>query len=544
LERRINFHKNKIVSILRKQADKILDGKVVGQEENLTNEEISILLNELEIFELELEMQNDEIKISYDALDNERAKFVGLFDLAPVGYFILDYLGVIEDINQTGVNLLDTSRDVILSKRFQSFLSPDSYEIFFGFLHKLQNKDGRQTMEVKLVLPDKTYKYTRIEGIAISHLISKNIKYYITVIDITESRYARKVLQETKERLEMTLQASSTGIWTANLKNETVYLDDFSYDILGIKPWEFDGSIQSFLKLIYARDQEQIKQLLINSVNNSTEVDIDFKIQTRDGTFKYISIKGHGVTDNDDNKYFAGILLNITERRKLALEAESLKNNQQRLLLAATLNAQENERENISRALHDSVCQILYGIKLNIQNIQINNNLKGTFKNINQLLDQAIRETRQISYELTPSVLKDFGFIAGIKEMAQRTSTPQFHILTHITNVADNLPGNLQLYLFRIIQELVNNCIKHSNANVVEIKVTIENEFVIVIVSDNGTGFVVDIDKAYKTGSGLRGIKNRLFLLDGIIEFDSSEKGTVVEIRFKELTDLSKLDGL
>lgn len=544
MERGKNFHKNKIVSILRKQAERLLDGKVTQQEENLSNEEISILLNELEIFELELEMQNDEIKISYEALEIERAKFVGLFDLAPVGYFILDYLGVIEDANQTGVNLLNLKRDVILNKRFQSFLSPDSYEVFFGFLHKMQNKDGKQTMEVKLELPDKKITYTRIEGIAIAHVISSNIKYYITVIDITESRYARKILQETSDRLEMTLKASSTGIWTANLVTGTVYLDDFSYDILGVKPWEFDGTIQSFLELIDKDDQEDIKYLLTVQVNNSKEVDFDFKLPMKDGKVKYISIKGHGITDPDEKKYFAGILMDITERKKLAFEAENLKNDQHRLLLSATLTAQEKEREKISRALHDSVCQILYGIRLNLQNIQLSNNLTGTFKNINQLLDQAIRETRQISYELTPSVLKDFGFIAGIKEMAQRSSTPQFRILSHIKSSADELPGNLQLYIFRIIQELVNNSIKHSNANVVEIRVSTDTGIVNVSVEDNGSGFDIEMDEAFKKGSGLRGIKNRIFLLDGIMNFNSSEQGTIVSISFKEPTDLSGIENI
>jgi PAS domain S-box-containing protein len=544
VERGKNFHKNKIVSILRKQAEKLLDGKRPHFGESLSNEEISILLNELEIFELELEMQNDEIKISYEALEIERAKFVGLFDLAPVGYFILNYLGVIEDANQTGLNLLNSSRDVILNKRFQSFLSPDSYEIFFGFLHKMQNKDGKQTMEVKLELPNKKQTYTRIEGIAISHLISTQVKYYITVIDITESRYARKILQETTDRLEMTLKASSTGTWTANLVTGTVYLDDFSYDILGIKPWEFDGSIKSFLNLIDTDDQEQIKKLLIGNVTHLTEVDIDLKLPSKDGKVKYISLKGHGVTDNDDNRYFAGILMDITEKKKLALEAEALRTDQHRMILAATLTAQEKERENLSRALHDSVCQILYGIKLNLQNIQINNNLKGTFKNINQLLDQAIRETRQISYELTPSVLKDFGFTAGIKEMAQRSSTPQFRIVPNVKTSADRLPSNLQLYVFRMIQELVNNSIKHSTASFVEIKVTFESEMIIITVSDNGTGFNINVEEAFKNGSGLRGIKNRVFLLNGKMTLDSTSKGTVVKISFKEHVDLAKIDSI
>jgi len=105
---------------------------------SLTLDDVNILLNELQVYQLELEMQNDELKTSYQTLDRERAKFVGLFDLAPVGYFILDYLGIVEEANQNGVDLLNIARQTILYKRFQSFISSQSWEDFYNFLHRMQ----------------------------------------------------------------------------------------------------------------------------------------------------------------------------------------------------------------------------------------------------------------------------------------------------------------------------------------------------------------------------------------------------------------------
>src|SRR5690606_35580453 len=141
----------------------------------------------------------------------EREKFADLYDVAPVGYFILDHLGIVEEVNQTGVNLLGYSKSALQNKRFQSFLSPSYLEKFYSFLHQMQNSSEKMNTEVKLDLPNERSLYTRIEGILIPNLISSNIKYYITVIDITESREVQQLLQETKERLEMTLKASSTG---------------------------------------------------------------------------------------------------------------------------------------------------------------------------------------------------------------------------------------------------------------------------------------------------------------------------------------------
>lgn len=530
--------KSKITSFLKSYSSTLSKSENSSGESNLSGEEINILMNELQVYQLELEMQNDELKASYLTLDEERAKFVGLYDLAPVGYFILDYLGVVEEANQNGVDLLNSSKKAILYKRFQSFIAPQSWENFYNFLRKMQNGDGKQSVEMQLVLPDQQIIYTRIEGRAISNMIAKEIKYYIAIIDITESRNAQQILQETTQRLEMTLEASSTGIWTIEFGTNAVFLDDYSYNILGINKLKFNHTIKSLIDHIYPDDQTAVRNTLEQAVNGIKEIDLEFKVKTYSRNLKYISAKGHEIKALDDKTYFAGILRDITERKILEKESELLRNNQQKLILSATLTAQEKERNAISRALHDSVCQILYGIRLNLENIQRTSNIDGDFTNVNQLLDQAIKETRQISYELTPSVLKDFGFVAGIKEMAQRTSTPFFTIDTYINGNADSLSPDVQLYAFRMIQELISNCIKHAKASHAEINVSLEHNRVIIIVADNGKGVSMDIEKAFKVGSGLSGIKNRVYLLNGTMEFNNTKNGLSVTIIFKnELSD-------
>src|SRR5690606_13196297 len=161
----------------------------------------------------------------------------------------------------------------------------------------------------------------------------------------------------------------------------------------------------------------------------------------------------------------------------------------------------EQERFKISRALHDSVCQILYGIRLNIQSLKVYKDNKEDFKNVNSLLDQAIKETREISYELTPSVLKEFGFTAGIKEMANRLSTQEFSVKATIKKSLDQIDQTIQLYAFRIIQELVNNCMKHAHATIAEIIVCGENDSITIMVTDNGKGFTVELGEALRKGS-------------------------------------------
>ena len=506
---------------------------VFSADRDLSNEDVKVLLNELQVYQLELEMQNDELKASYLTIDRERTKFIGLFDLAPVGYFILDYLGMVEEANQNGVDQLELSKQTIIGKRFQSFIAQKTWEDFYNFLYRMQHLDGKQSVEVKLILPDDRLIYTIMEGIAIPSMIAEDIKYYITVIDITQSRNAQQVLKETKERLEMTLTASSTGTWTIIQHTSSVFLDTHSLKIMSVADWKFDGTIKGLINLIYPDDQLLVKQHLITTANGVKDIDLEFRVRDGQGKLKFISAKGHEIKIGDGNPCFAGILMDITERKRMEEEAEMLKNGQQKLVLSAALTAQEKERQKISRALHDSVCQLLYGIRLNLESIQRSQNLKMEFKNINELLNQAIKETRDLSYELTPSVLRDFGFVAGIREMAQRTSTPHFKIDASIDGAADKIAPEIQLYIFRMIQELISNSINHAKASHAEIKVRIYKKEVTIIVSDNGIGLLSGIEEAVKKGSGLRGIKNRVYLLNGKIKFNHTHKGLAVTIVFK-----------
>lgn len=501
-------------------------------ENGVREEEFNMVLDLLEEFYQDQENKKDELSESYQMLERERSKFAGLFNLAPVGYFILDHLGIVEEANQTGADILRCPKYELLHKPFQYCIFPTYRENFSQFLDKMRNIEVKQSCEISLYQSGDKELYTRLEGIAVYDSHTQRHKFYVTVIDISESRNAQQKLINTTHRLNMTLTASGTGTWTMELAENRFFLDEFSHTILELDASEFNGSIQALLALIHAEDQGAVRRSVINAVNLAEDLDLEFRIITRTGRIKNISIKGQQVLNELSIRYFAGIIVDITERKRMAQIAENMKTEQQRLILSATFDAQEKERYTISSALHDSVCQILYGIRLNLQNIQHLKNLKGEFKNVNKLIDQVIREIRELSYELTPSVLRDFGFNAGVREMAQRLSTTSFIITTSLKGSFDRLKPEIQIYTFRIIQELINNCIKHAQATQAEISVSTAENDISIVVSDNGRGFQQGIDEALYRGAGIRGIKNRVFLLNGSMVLKSSKAGTSVIIQF------------
>jgi len=523
------YNREQVIALLQKRKETSKAIQPAGHP-NVTEHEISELLNELQIFQIEMEMQNDELKASYQMLEAERAKLSGFFNQAPVGYFILDDTGVIEDANQTGITLFRVPKDELLGKKFESYLGPEDVASFMNFLKLIRESSKRQFLETPIGFDGVSF-YSRLEGVSISNVFTDKIQYYITVVDITESRNAQQRLLDASERLAMTLNASSTGTWTMHLGQNQMFLDDFSYQILGIQPGTFDKKSSSFLEQIHPDDQDVVRQIFLNSASKGTRFDAEFRIRTKDGVLKFLYVQGQEIHTFQEKNYFAGIMMDITGRKRLEQEAEQARKEKQRSILSAAIVAQEKERTRISIALHDSICQLLYGIRLNLQTIQRSNGGNIQFGNVNKLLDQVIQETREMSYELTPSVLRDFGFTAGIQEMAHRLSVDGFKIKANIDTDVNFFDEDKQLYIFRIIQELINNCIKHAEATVAEINMFSEPGCVWLIFSDNGKGFDYNVNKGLIKGSGLRSIKNRIFLLNGEMKVDSSNKGTTISIK-------------
>ena len=307
--------------------------------------------------------------------------------------------------------------------------------------------------------------------------------------------------------------------------------------MMGINDWKFTAIINRLIALVYPMGKSNLNHHLLHIHKGQENINLEFKAILPE-SMKYALVKGDEIKVQERKAYFDGILMDITARKRMEEQVRVLKNNQQKLILSATLTAQEKERNKISSALHDSVCQILYGIKLNLESLERSNQLKGEFKNIYELLNQAIKETRHLSYELTPSVLKDFGFVAGIKEMAQRTGTRHFQIDTLIDPKADLLAADVQLYVFRMIQELINNCIKHAHATRAEVKVMLLQDLVTIRVVDNGDGLKMNLEEAIRNGSGLSGIKNRVYLLNGHLKFDHPGEGLAVTIIFNPLHEI------
>jgi PAS domain S-box-containing protein len=515
---------------LRNDAEKMLATLQYSAAPDI-KKDVHLLFQELQVHQIELEMQNDELRNANEQLEQQQIRFSGIYDLAPIGYLILDRNGIIEEVNNAGISLLGNARGRLHGKRLQAFIADKDKDVFYRFYRALLTTRERQVCQLKLIANDERIFHAQIEGTAIQPLANAPLQCYLAIVDITERIAAEHRLAENKERLELALEAASAGTWELDLETMDFYLDEFNNRICAVPDGHFDGKYQTFINLIHADDRKTVDQHFRTSLNYEQPVDISCRTINADGKVCYTAIRGHRVTEPGRNSRFVGIMMDITRQVKLEAEAARLKEDQQKNITLATLKAGENERRRISEALHDGVSQLLYGIKMKLDLLNKAGN-EQTVADINDLLTQTIKETRNISFELAPAILTDFGLPATIDELAKRLSTPNMRIKALLSGFESRGDTVQETIIFRIIQELVNNCMKHSGASEVLIEIK-KNKIkdVNITVKDNGKGFDNMQQEHRPSGAGLSSIKNRLNLYNGTLQINAEPgMGTQVKI--------------
>ncbi len=220
--------------------------------------------------------------------------------------------------------------------------------------------------------------------------------------------------------------------------------------------------------------------------------------------------------------------MNISGRSELELKA----------LTSQLIRAQEDERKRIARELHDSIGSWLSALKFSLENvdqeIQMGNPVKGLLKQLSEIVGHCIDETRRIITDLRPSLLDDLGIIATIQWFSRWYQACHPHILVenYINVVESDIPEDLKIVIFRILQESMNNAAKYSQATNITLSLHRRGQCLELLVNDDGTGF--DVKQALSIrepsqGVGLTSMKERAEISGGTLEITSAQgTGTLI----------------
>jgi two-component system, NarL family, sensor histidine kinase UhpB len=362
-----------------------------------------------------------------------------------------------------------------------------------------------------------------------------------------EKRLYIKEIMVNEALLKEAEHLAGFGSWKVDLMNKNVLWSEETYRIFGYNPHEVESGWRTFLNHVHNDDRARMEIAIENLPQQAESMETECRIIDNKGELKHICLK-IVVKRNADNVavQLVGFIQDITGRKEAEqkllksfqavaqLEGELAQQrlNQQKLITEVTIQAQEKERNELGNELHDNINQILSTVKMYLgicnDRIEAREELLGKSYDY---LNIAIEEIRKLSKTLVTPTLGDIGLAEALDELAyginlQKTITVK---MINKMSAGEKLGNNMELMLYRIVQEQLTNIQKHSKASEAVILLQKDNNIIILSVSDNGIGF----DPAVKAqGIGLKNISSRVQFYSGDMKIISAPgKGCRLEIQ-------------
>ena len=353
-------------------------------------------------------------------------------------------------------------------------------------------------------------------------LLTKAIQYSIE---------RKKILQhvvENYERFNTLIRATNDTIWEWDLGSQLITWNEgitttFGYPASKVKPttsWHH--------KNIHPDDRERVLNKIERCLTEGHDQwEDEYRYLTASGDYKSVYDRGY-ILKRDQKPYgMIGAMLDITERKRKQEELIET----QKLITRITIQTQEQERREIGLELHDNINQILATAKLCVD-MAINEEdiSKELLYKSYDSISKAINEIRSLSKNLVPPSLGDIGLKEALLEMIENmTVTPGLKIRIRANDPhIESLSNNKKLIIYRIVQEQVNNIVKHARASVAEIELKTDQQLTHLTIKDNGIGF--DPKKKGK-GIGLHNIYSRVEMQNGHMDIISSHgEGCILKI--------------
>ena len=261
------------------------------------------VIHELEVTQIELEMQNEELR---SALDNA-ATATTLYDFSPFGYFTIDRDGTIIEMNLNGAILLGKLRSELINGNFKRFVSLDTLQEFEAFLKNAYETNAKQICEVKLATNGNSSLYIHLEGFV---EINKQ-KCIVTSIDITGHKLTGDAIRLSESRLRRAELTSKTGNWEFHVDSQKIYASEGANKLYGIQKNQFEYS--DIKKVTLPEYRPLLDLAIIKLIEENKPYDVEFKIKTQDtGEIRDI----HSIATYDrEKRILFGSIQDITDNK-------------------------------------------------------------------------------------------------------------------------------------------------------------------------------------------------------------------------------------
>jgi PAS domain S-box-containing protein len=346
-----------------------------------------------------------------------------------------------------------------------------------------------------------------------------------------KERLAVQRLAVSERNYRRLFENASDAIWTHDLAGNITAANKASEMLTGYTIEELVRmNATDFLSERSLHTASQIRRRLF--VKEPVEQPYEQHIRRRDGSEAILMLTTSLLTEDGKAIGFQHMARDVTKERAMQ---DNL-----RFYLQEITTAQEEERKRIARELHDDTLQALFAINRQVDNFtRSNSNLPAEsaalLKDLGEQIKNVLQGLRSFGQDLRPPMLDDLGLLATLRWLLGETQC-RSGITADLKVAGDErrLPANIELTLFRIVQEALRNVEKHSSASKAEVSIRFDEERTVATVSDNGMGFDVEgtVDSASRSGKlGLVGMQERARLIGGHLAIESAPgKGTSVSV--------------
>lgn len=387
------------------------------------------------------------------------------------------------------------------------------------------------------------YKWIEARGMLITDEEGVPERMIGTHVDLTEKLEQEEELKKTyqeietaNERFNMMMYATSDLVWDWDIRNNTFYRGDQGLKrVYGVDAHHQISTAEQWMERVHPEDLENVQAVIAEILNPNTlkTFELEYRFLRDDGTYSHVYDRGLILRDEKGSPVrIIGAAQNISERKRLENEILKRELEHKKILNKATIDSQEQERSEIGRELHDNVNQILTTTKLMLEMSASPKEKDELIGRCIQNISTVINEIRELSRSLMNPSIDDLGIIDSIHDLADTINmTGKVQVICNIDpDIEKRLNKNQKLATFRIVQESINNIIRHATATYTIINLSCEGDDAELIIEDDGQGFNTS---TIRKGAGLKNIENRVYLINGTFSIESAKgKGTSIMIRY------------
>ncbi len=310
---------------LRRKADAVDRARTAGLPdpfEAWLPEAAQALVQELRVHQIELEMQNEELRRTQVELAATRARYFDLFDLAPVGYLIVRESGLILQANLTAAAMLGEVRGALTDRPVSRFIFKADQDTWYLCRKRLVNTGEPQSCELRVVKPDGAHLWVLV-AISAACADDGTPLHRVTLTDISESKQAEAALRTSNERFELAVAGTTDGLWDWDRTTDAVYYSPRFKELLGYADDDprFPNVFESFRERLHPEDLAATEEAIRRAVEDGVPYRAVYRLRTATGDWCWFEARGATVRDPQGRTTrMAGSICDLTARRRSEAE--------------------------------------------------------------------------------------------------------------------------------------------------------------------------------------------------------------------------------